>query len=106
MGLNYTESLLMQILINFKKKLFKLWESVIESNDRFDANASDTNNSIASTSIPSDAAMVCNTVEDGYMTYIKILQGREGNKSFKVPLPITSGGSPLIFERLFNPYHM
>jgi len=93
MGMTFSEPLLLHIVKCFKRRLFKVWESVIDSNDRLNANVLDTNNSIASTSITSDAAMHNSSAEDGYSTYIKILQRREGDKSFRVPLPLTSGGN-------------
>jgi hypothetical protein len=90
----FSEPLLLHIVKCFKRRLFKVWESIIDSNDRFNANASDTNHSIASTSITSDAAMHNSAAaEYGYSTFIKELQQREGDKSFSVPLPLTSGGT-------------
>ena len=43
-------------------------------------------------SIASDAAIQNSAVEDGYLTYIKELHQRGYDKSFNVPLPLTSGG--------------
>jgi hypothetical protein len=91
-GMAFSEPLLLHIVKCFKRRLIKVWESIIDSNDRFNANASDTNHSIASTSITSDAAMQNSAVEDGYSTYINVLHQRGHDKSFNVPLPLTSGG--------------
>lgn len=96
----FSDPLLLHIVKCFKRRLFKVWESIIDSNDRFHANASDTNHSIASTSITSDAAMIHHSAaEDGYSTYIKELQQRGHDRMFSVPLPLTSGG-----RTLFPPY--